>query len=64
MTDLDDARAAVAGFSDADVLVLLDHDHAFDAVLVEGLRHRREFSARSGPATPRPPVGNGCSQRA
>ena len=39
-TDLLDAQAIVAGFSDADVLVLLDHDPAFDALLVEGLRGR------------------------
>ena len=48
VTDLDDARAAVAGFSDADVLVLLDHDPAFDAVLVEGLRHGRGFLGALG----------------
>ena len=47
-TDLDDARAAVAGFSDADVLVLLDHDHAFDAVLADGLRHGRGFLGALG----------------
>jgi xanthine dehydrogenase accessory factor len=38
VTGLDEARAAVATFTDADVLVLLDHAGAFDAVLVEGLR--------------------------
>jgi xanthine dehydrogenase accessory factor len=37
---LDAAVAAVAAFSDADVLVLLDHAPAFDAALVEGLRGR------------------------
>ena len=65
VTDLDDARAAVAGFSDADVLVLLDHDPAFDAVLVDGLRARPRIPRRArAPATPRPPAGNGCSPRA
>lgn len=38
--ELDAAVAAVAAFSDADVLVLLDHAPAFDAALVEGLRGR------------------------
>ena len=47
-TDLDDARAAVAAVSDADVLVLLDHDPAFDAVLVEGLRRGRGFLGALG----------------
>jgi xanthine dehydrogenase accessory factor len=37
---VDEATAAVAGFSDADVLVLLDHAPAFDATLVTGLRGR------------------------
>jgi xanthine dehydrogenase accessory factor len=35
-----EADAAVAAFTDADVLVLLDHDPAFDAVLRTGLRGR------------------------
>lgn len=35
-----EADAAVAGFTDADVLVLLDHDPAFDAVLRTGMRGR------------------------
>jgi xanthine dehydrogenase accessory factor len=48
VTDLDEARAAVAGFSDADVFVLLDHDPAFDAVLIEGLRRRRGFLGALG----------------
>ena len=48
VTALDEALAAVAGFSDADVLVLLDHDVAFDAVLVEGLRHGRGFLGALG----------------
>jgi xanthine dehydrogenase accessory factor len=37
---LDATVADVAAFTDADVLVLLDHDPAFDAALVEGLRGR------------------------
>ena len=37
---VDEATAAVAGFSDADVLVLLDHAPAFDATLIAGLRGR------------------------
>jgi xanthine dehydrogenase accessory factor len=48
VTDLDDAHAAVAGFSDADVLVLLDHDPAFDAVITAGLRHGRGFLGALG----------------
>lgn len=39
-TDLLDAQAIVAGFSAADVLVLLDHGPEFDALLVEALRGR------------------------
>jgi xanthine dehydrogenase accessory factor len=35
-----EADAAVAAFTDADVLVLIDHDPAFDAVLRTGLRGR------------------------
>jgi xanthine dehydrogenase accessory factor len=35
-----EADAAVAAFTDADVLVLLDHDPAFDAVLRTGLKGR------------------------
>jgi xanthine dehydrogenase accessory factor len=48
VTALDEALAAVAGFSDADVLVLLDHDPAFDAVIAEGLRHGRGFLGALG----------------
>ncbi|HEX5811968.1 MAG TPA: XdhC family protein [Pseudonocardia sp.] len=48
VTTLGEALAAVAGFSDADVLVLLDHDPAFDAVLAEGLRHGRGFLGALG----------------
>jgi xanthine dehydrogenase accessory factor len=35
-----EADAAVAAFTDADVLVLVDHDPAFDAVLRTGMRGR------------------------
>ncbi|WP_227012813.1 MULTISPECIES: XdhC family protein [unclassified Pseudonocardia] len=48
VTTLDDARAAVAAFSDADVLVLLDHDPAFDAILQDGLAHGRGFLGALG----------------
>nr|WP_255426707.1 XdhC family protein [Pseudonocardia sp. C8] len=48
VTTLDDARAAVAAFTDADVLVLLDHDPAFDLILVEGLAHGRGFLGALG----------------
>ncbi|MEQ3554700.1 XdhC family protein [Pseudonocardia nematodicida] len=48
VTTLDEARAAVAGFTDADVLVLLDHDPAFDAVLRDGLAHGRGFLGALG----------------
>ena len=37
---LDEATAAVTAFTDADVLVLLDHDPAFDATLRAGLDGR------------------------
>jgi len=47
-TALEPALAAVADFSDADVLVLLDHAPSFDAVLVEGLRHGRGFIGALG----------------
>ncbi|MFP5022315.1 XdhC family protein [Pseudonocardia phyllosphaerae] len=48
VTGLDEARAAVAAFTDADVLVLLDHDPAFDAVLLDGLAHGRGFLGALG----------------
>lgn len=48
VTALDEALAAVAGFSDAHVLVLLDHDPAFDAVLAEALRRGRGFLGALG----------------
>ncbi|MGQ0576833.1 MAG: XdhC family protein [Pseudonocardia sp.] len=47
-TELDAARTAVAEFSDADVLVLLDHGPAFDVVLLEGLRRGRGFIGALG----------------
>lgn len=46
--DLDATVAAVTGFSDADVLVLLDHDPAFDAALLAGLAHGRGFLGALG----------------
>jgi xanthine dehydrogenase accessory factor len=48
VTGLDEARAAVDDFSDADVLVLLDHDPAFDAVLAQALRRGRGFVGALG----------------
>jgi xanthine dehydrogenase accessory factor len=47
-TELAAVRAAVAAFTDADVLVLLDHAPAFDVVLVEGLRRGRGFIGALG----------------
>jgi xanthine dehydrogenase accessory factor len=47
-TEPDVVAEAVAGFSDADVLVLLDHSPAFDAALVEGLRRGRGFVGALG----------------
>ncbi|MGH3978816.1 MAG: XdhC family protein, partial [Pseudonocardiaceae bacterium] len=47
-TGLDAALAAVAGFTAADVLVLLDHAPAFDALLVELLRSGRGFAGALG----------------
>lgn len=43
---LDGAVAAVAAFTDADVLVLLDHDPAFDAALLAGLGHGGDGTGR------------------
>jgi xanthine dehydrogenase accessory factor len=40
VADLDETVAAVAAFTDADVLVLLDHGPEFDASLITGLRGR------------------------
>ena len=47
-TDPVEARTVVAGFSAADVLVLLDHDPEFDAVVVDGLRGGRGFVGALG----------------
>jgi len=46
--DPDSTAAAVAAFTEADVLVLLDHAPAFDAALVEGLRRGRGFIGALG----------------
>lgn len=43
-----EARARVAGFTEADVLVLLDHGPAFDAVLADGVRGGRGFIGALG----------------
>lgn len=43
VTELADARAVMAEFTDADVLVLLDHGPRFDALLVDGVRRGRGF---------------------
>ncbi|GJF05725.1 XdhC family protein [Pseudonocardia sp. D17] len=48
VAELDEALAAVAGFSDADVVVLLDHAPRFDAVLIEGVRGGRGFIGALG----------------
>jgi xanthine dehydrogenase accessory factor len=48
VTELDEARAAVSGFSTADVLVLLDHGGRFDAVLIDGIRQGRGFLGALG----------------
>jgi xanthine dehydrogenase accessory factor len=48
LTGLDEVSAAVADFSDADVLVLLDHDLSFDAVLERALRSGRGFVGALG----------------
>jgi xanthine dehydrogenase accessory factor len=47
-TDLAAVRSAIAAFTDADVLVLLDHDPAFDVVLVEAVRRGRGFIGALG----------------
>lgn len=43
-----EVTAAVAAFTDADVLVLLDHDPAFDAALLAGLQLGRGFLGALG----------------
>lgn len=47
-TSLDAAMAAARQFTFADVLVLLDHGHEFDAVLIELLRSGRGFAGALG----------------
>jgi xanthine dehydrogenase accessory factor len=47
-TELAAVHAGVAAFTDADVLVLLDHDPAFDVVLVDALRRGRGFIGALG----------------
>ncbi|NMO93029.1 XdhC family protein [Actinomycetospora sp. TBRC 11914] len=44
----EETTAAVAAFTDADVLVLLDHDPGFDDALLAGLRHGHGFLGALG----------------
>lgn len=46
--ELDAAMAALSRFTDADVLVLLDHAPKFDALLIEGIRRGRGFLGALG----------------
>lgn len=48
VTELAEARAALAGFTEADVLVLLDHAPAFDALLIDGITAGRGFIGALG----------------
>jgi xanthine dehydrogenase accessory factor len=48
VTELADAGAAMAEFTDADVLVLLDHGPEFDALLIDGVRRGRGFLGALG----------------
>ncbi len=48
VTALEEALARVTGFTEADVLVLLDHGPAFDPVLAEGVRGGRGFIGALG----------------
>ncbi len=48
VTQLAEAQAAVAGFTDADVLVLLDHAPSFDALLIGAIRRGRGFIGALG----------------
>ncbi len=48
VTGLAPAQAALEGFGDADVLLLLDHDPAFDALLVQAVRAGRGFVGALG----------------
>jgi xanthine dehydrogenase accessory factor len=47
-TDVDEAVAAVEVFTEADVVVLLDHAPAFDAMLLAGVRRGRGFLGALG----------------
>ncbi|MBO0876877.1 MAG: XdhC family protein, partial [Pseudonocardia sp.] len=47
-TELADASTAMAEFTDADVLVLLDHGPEFDALLIDGVRRGRGFLGALG----------------
>ncbi|MFC5065836.1 XdhC family protein [Actinomycetospora atypica] len=47
-TTVAETTAAVGAFTDADVLVLLDHDPAFDEALLAGLGHGRGFLGALG----------------
>ncbi len=48
ISTIEETTAAVAAFTDSDVLVLLDHDPGFDAALLAGLRHGRGFLGALG----------------
>jgi xanthine dehydrogenase accessory factor len=48
VTELDEARAAVSAFTEADVVVLLDHAPRFDAMLIDGIRRGRGFLGALG----------------
>ncbi|MCW0216413.1 MAG: XdhC family protein [Pseudonocardia sp.] len=48
VTGVDEARDAVAAFTDADVVVLLDHSPRFDAMLLAGLEHGHGFLGALG----------------
>jgi xanthine dehydrogenase accessory factor len=48
ITDLDGARVALGEFTEADVLVLLDHAPRFDALLIDAIRHGRGFVGALG----------------
>ena len=48
VADAPDADAVVGAFTDADVLVLLDHAPAFDTVLITGIRRGRGFIGALG----------------
>lgn len=47
-TEVDATVAAMSAFTDADVLVLLDHAPAFDTALIDGLRRGRGFIGALG----------------